>query len=161
MWRSSKWMSLFVVLVTVLPIRIQTHDLENGGNFASPLDATDELISNIGIRNTDSRQENSHLEVELRAMDENYDNAKTARDDDDDDDDDDEADDNDASSKNDTNTVKHKPFSDVTDFLKGVNGWDFSGYWVKNDLNDMKEDDRPVPTNDDAKDQGVFVCMVR
>nr|XP_053636390.1 uncharacterized protein LOC128691580 [Cherax quadricarinatus] len=50
-------------------------------------------------------------------------------------------------------------YNDTTDFVIGVNGWNFMGMWSKFDLALLEETQRPVPLVPDAPDQGVFICQ--
>lgn len=58
-------------------------------------------------------------------------------------------------------TLASNIYEDWTDFVVGVNGWDFMGMWGKYDLLELKEEDRPLPLIPDAKDQSIFMCLVR
>lgn len=55
-------------------------------------------------------------------------------------------------------------YHDTTNFLTGVNGWDFIGSWAKYDLKVLQEAQvavQAVPLVPDSQDQGVFICQVR
>lgn len=58
-------------------------------------------------------------------------------------------------------TTQHLHVNDSTSFVNGINGWDFSGFWGKFDLDKLEESLRPVPVDTGAKDQGVFICQVK
>ncbi|KAG7165826.1 hypothetical protein Hamer_G022385 [Homarus americanus] len=59
-----------------------------------------------------------------------------------------------------TQNPEEERYVDVTDFVHGVNGWDFMGWWAKYDLLRFKEGKRPVPTVPESNEQNVFICQV-
>lgn len=57
------------------------------------------------------------------------------------------------------NATEYKAFADLTNFVGGINNWDFTGAWAKHDLAKLEEGKRPVPLRPDADNQGVFICQ--
>ncbi|XP_071512989.1 uncharacterized protein [Panulirus ornatus] len=54
-------------------------------------------------------------------------------------------------------------YHDTTNFLAGVNGWDFTGSWAKYDLNLLQQAQVHLkavpPPITDSQEQGVFICQ--
>nr|XP_045606183.1 uncharacterized protein LOC123763201 isoform X1 [Procambarus clarkii]XP_045606184.1 uncharacterized protein LOC123763201 isoform X1 [Procambarus clarkii] len=56
-----------------------------------------------------------------------------------------------------TETPANRSYNDTTDFVVGVNGWNFMGSWAKYDLAQMHPP--PIPRVPEDSDQGVFICQ--